>query len=1183
MGVVCHSSSCCLGFFYTLDRNLEDVDHFYNKKYQDFSRRLKLLEERYGLSPQAAGQLDTDEREDLLAALLELRGQLRKLQWYGEVNRRGFIKITKKLDKRIPAAHAQKKYLELKVDPAPFATNSQLFASLNKINDWISVLGEVAASVNNDDVASLSSASLKRSTSRPTLNVSVEALAKVEAKIRQDDAEGLEEWVRGFSAQGAENTDAAVQQLLNSLLQRAISSRSRACTATLLREIVFVDAQDDINRRNCVHRLIISIGRKQSDPAVDPFPDAESELYNFITPAAHPSVPFKRSVVQEDQRAQIMTREDEGIVFLQFLLDNLQPTQRSALLARDNAGRTPLHFAAEYGIRVMCEIIIEHLQAWKLFDVTGGIDGPKWQDDEGWAPLHLSVVGGHPLTTQALLDAERRMAPNISKSAAARRSSKSAAVLAIATKANFFDIVRLLVQAGVDINYQDEQGDTALHVAARFGHVDCARLLLEGSELQKADMELCEKTYGWTPLFIACVDGHLPIVNLLIEAGADLERVDSSGWNAKEHAALRGHVNIAQKLASVMPEMDTDLEASIASASPPVSSSLTERNSNGIGIQAPTVKISEPVKSFGHRYLTDKSMILVSLGTMDTRKTLQAVNLDQIPLSSAHSTQLDTALSIVVSAKSAEGEAEVIDLPVQENIATEPIVFHTPDPSKVKILFDLIPTYAGSKDRIVGRGVALLSSVKSSLGTKRMPLQGDVTVPIIAANNLEVIGSVTFNFLVITPFKHPKMSVTETQTYWKSMASTMVIGHRGLGKNFSAGRRSLQLGENTIQSFIAAANLGASYVEFDVQLTKDHVPVIYHDFLVSETGIDAPVHTLTLEQFLHVNDIRTPRHSRPASPVPFENPKLSNIKYSDIRASRLRSMSVGGSDTNDTIDMEERMKHTRDFKKKGFKGNSRGNHIQAPFATLEEMFRKIPAEVGFNIEMKYPMLFESEDEEMDAYAVELNSFVDTVLTKVYDLGKGRNIIFSSFNPDVCLLLSFKQPSIPVLFLTDSGTTSAGDIRATSLQEAIRFASRWNLLGVVSAAEPLVAAPRLVRVVKESGLVCVSYGTLNNDSEKVKLQVKQGIDAVIVDSVLAIRRGLTGEDSGGEKKDGKTLTGAGKIVGNGSLEKRLLGSTESLEIPVATKTAGSEVVVPVDQTTGKEREGGPVNGAAIATV
>ena len=123
---------------------------------------------------------------------------------------------------------------------------------------------------------------------------------------------------------------------------------------------------------------------------------------------------------------------------------------------------------------------------------------------------------------------------------------------------------------------------------------------------------------------------------------------------------------------------------------------------------------------------------------------------------------------------------------------------------------------------------------------------------------------------------------------------------------------------------------------------------------------------------------------------------------------------------------------------------------------------------------------------MDTYAVELNSFVDTVLTKVYDLGKKRKIIFSSFNPDICLLLSFKQPSIPILFLTDAGTSPVGDIRASSLQEAIRFASRWNLLGVVSDAGPLCNSPRLVKVVKDQGLVCVSYGSLNNDPVKVQV-------------------------------------------------------------------------------------------------
>src|SRR5262249_10295668 len=124
--------------------------------------------------------------------------------------------------------------------------------------------------------------------------------------------------------------------------------------------------------------------------------------------------------------------------------------------------------------------------------------------------------------------------------------------------------------------------------------------------------------------------------------------------------------------------------------------------------------------------------------------------------------------------------------------------------------------------------------------------------------------------------------------------------------------------------------------------------------------------------------------------------------------------------------------------------------------------------------------------QMDTYAIELNSFVDTVLQKVYDLGESRNIIFSSFNPDVCLLLSFKQPNFPILFLTDANVLAVRDIRASSLQEAIRFASRWNLLGIVSAAEPLVMCPRLVRVVKESGLVCVSYGMLNNEPKNVQV-------------------------------------------------------------------------------------------------
>lgn len=950
------------GFFYSLDRNLEDVDYFYNKKFHDFSRRLKLLEDRYGHSLEDGRQrLDAEDVEDLLAALLELRGQMRKLQWYGEVNRRGFIKITKKLDKRV-GGQAQKTYLGTKVDPAPFASNTRVSEALKRINDWLSILGD--QKVADDASSTKSSLSLKKGSSRPNLNIPSSLLTAVDDALRTDDTHVLLELLETLKAAADEAGDNFFAKVLKSLLQRSIYYRAKSSITVLLGRIGDdLEEDDDINRRNSIHRLVISIGRAQSttdsEQSASMVLDFPLEASNYITPAAPPTLQPPRSVMQETNRPQHLDRYDPSVALLQHLLDQLRPQQRNAVLARDISGRTPLHYGAQYGFKVVCDIIIEHLQAWDMFDVSGGIDGVGWQDHDGWAPLHLSVVGGHPLTTRTLLEAENWKGGSTSERASIRRQvSKSSAVLALATKANFVDVVQLLVDAGVDINYQDEQGETALHVAARFGHDQCAKILLQGTNDQKADTDLPEYTYSWTPLFIACVDGALSVVELLIEANADFERPDSSGWTAKEHASLRGHLDIARRLAEVTPEPEVSEPEPVVpvptanispslSSSPPQQSSLTERRSNGTTASTPGssgLRTSEPVKSFGHRYLTDEAMILVSLGTMDTRKAMQAVNLDRIPLENAHSTQLDTALSIVVSASGAHGEPEIIDLPVQDNISTEPMVFHSTDPAKVRLMFDLVPTYAGSKDQVVGRGVALLSTIKQSVGSHRINLKGDSTVPIMAANTLEVIGSLTFNFLVVTPFTHPNISIARDQTYWKSLTSTMVIGHRGLGKNF-ASRKSLQLGENTVQSFIAAANLGASYVEFDVQLTKDHVPVIYHDFLVSETGIDAPVHTLTLEQFLQLGDSGSMRGNRSNSPG-----RGDAAGEERNGSGRMRSMSVGESEYN-PAELNEKIKHTRDFKKKGFKGNTRGNHIQAPFATLEELFNKLPKSVGFNIEL----------------------------------------------------------------------------------------------------------------------------------------------------------------------------------------------------------------------------------------
>ena len=1029
---------------------------------------MKLLQDQYGKSIDNPLDLDRDDAEDLVGALLELRGQLRKLQWYGEVNRRGFVKITKKLNKKVPQ-NDQGNYVEAKVDIRPFATNAKLMTLMNFTNDWLSKLGDIK--LQDDASSSHSTRSLPRVSVKSMTILSQTLQETVEHAIRHDDVCSLQTVLDNSDVKDRHLEHSAYQGLLLNLLQRTVSHRAENCTKELLPKIDTLQEPDDINQRNVLHRYIISLSRsKHNDGNSLPEMALEESLNdaNFIIPASAPSLATTPRPGFEVDGTKMLGKDDKSVIFLEFLLDHLEENQRPALQARDSLGRMPLHYASQHGYLVLVQNIVSRMQLWGQFEISHEIDAPFWQDSDGWSPLQLAVLGGHTKTSRALVEAEQWRDDSDDPSAVSRHMGKSGAVLLLAVRENMTDIVNLLVENNANLDFRDEQGETALHIAARNGHAECARLLLAGTSSHKASTEITENSFAWTPLHIACVDGHLNVVQLLVEAGADLDKKDASGWTGKEHAALRGHIDIAREL--VERTSQPSLLAATRSYSPPNSSSITEPKSNGVA-----KKRTSTVKSFGHRYLADETLVLVSLGSMDVRKAVDAVALDRIPLAHAHSTQLDTALSLIVSAAGATGEPLIVDLPVQDNISTEPVLFYTKDISKVKLLFDLVPTYAGSKDQIVGRAVAILSSIRTNLGSHRISLQGDLSIPMIGAKNLEVIGAVNFNFLIIKPFKHPSMSITENFTYWKSMNAPAVIGHRGLGKNIGA-RSSLQLGENTIQSFIAAANLGANYVEFDVQLTKDLVPVIYHDFLVSETGIDAPVHTMTLEQFLHINSGRSNQHSRVGSPE----------RTSESQHRKPRSASVSNVADFREEDMNERMKHTRDFKKKGFKGNSRGSFIQAPFTTLEEMFRKLPESTGFNIEMKYPMLFESEEQEMDTYAVELNSFVDTVLKMVYDYGGKRNVIFSSFNPDICLLLSFKQPSIPILFLTEAGTTWAGDIRANSLQEAIRFASRWNLLGIVSAAETLVLCPRLIKVVKESGLVCVTYGTLNNDPKNVSV-------------------------------------------------------------------------------------------------
>lgn len=132
---------------------------------------------------------------------------------------------------------------------------------------------------------------------------------------------------------------------------------------------------------------------------------------------------------------------------------------------------------------------------------------------------------------------------------------------------------------------------------------------------------------------------------------------------------------------------------------------------------------------------------------------------------------------------------------------------------------------------------------------------------------------------------------------------------------------------------------------------------------------------------------------------------------------------------------------------------------------------------------------------MELYAIELNFFVDTILSKIYHQGANRNITLSSFCPEICILLSIKQKDYPVLFINKAGSVPAGDIRAASLQQAIQFAKSWNLAGIVMLSEPFVMCPRLVQYAKGSGLVCGTYGNQNDDPKLALVRVPPSLLAL----------------------------------------------------------------------------------------
>eukprot|EP01112_Ceratiomyxa_fruticulosa_P013024 TRINITY_DN3639_c0_g1_i1.p1 TRINITY_DN3639_c0_g1~~TRINITY_DN3639_c0_g1_i1.p1 ORF type:complete len:1340 (-),score=321.57 TRINITY_DN3639_c0_g1_i1:88-4107(-) len=408
------------------------------------------------------------------------------------------------------------------------------------------------------------------------------------------------------------------------------------------------------------------------------------------------------------------------------------------------------------------------------------------------------------------------------------------------------------------------------------------------------------------------------------------------------------------------------------------------------------------------------------------------------------------------------------DLPFHE------VVFqgHHANPQNMSIAFDVLRNANGTSPMVlIGKAIAIPPQMPED------SMDSMCTVPIMAPHSQKVIGEITFQYVTLKPFLHKNISLGST--YWKT---TLLIGHRGSGaenaQRYQSGsfRRS-HVKENTILSFITASSLGAQYVEFDVHLTKDLVPVIYHDFVYKiPPGVPVPISQMPLKIFKELHNYQVSHEATTEAQSHKKTPPGSP-------QTRPRSRSAETPPPLDNVKI----------------------FIQdTSLPTLEELFKKCPPNLGFNVEIKYPV---PDQASLGLKVVDRNTYVDRILQVVFDNAKDRPILFSSFDPDVCLYLSLKQPTYPVCLLTEAGTYITSDPRFNSIYQAVQFAKQSHLLGLVIPSLPLLLAPAIIHSIKEDGMLLLTWGRDNNDPSNVTLQENLGVDAIILDHVAHVARHL----------------------------------------------------------------------------
>ena len=211
----------------------------------------------------------------------------------------------------------------------------------------------------------------------------------------------------------------------------------------------------------------------------------------------------------------------------------------------DKKGRTPLHLASVNGHVVIVRFIVNELYE-AILDNELRKEYINLLDKKGRTSLFHAAARGHIFVVRLLVERGVELEVKTNEHHAAPGST---AIMACAERGHT-ECFNTLLDKGADLLAQRTDGADAFYLAAMNGNVGIVKGIVTTDLIRIICHDITDKpTYrGRTPLCTAAFHGHLEVVKLLFEKGANVNHQDRDDFTPLILAAYEGHLKVIKWL-----------------------------------------------------------------------------------------------------------------------------------------------------------------------------------------------------------------------------------------------------------------------------------------------------------------------------------------------------------------------------------------------------------------------------------------------------------------------------------------------------------------------------------------------------------------------------------------------------------------------------------------------------------